>query len=84
MREIFDWDGSTKHVAVLIDPDKISSADTYFKKTQELDVDGLKVPLDLRSYSEAEWEFMLCKLHGKYMSTSREDFEALKKIVERL
>lgn len=64
------------------DLNRITSVSSFLSKINFGD-DYIEFPAKLR-YSEGEWEYYISKLHGKYLSSSKEDLETIKKLVEKL
>ena len=50
----------------------------------ETSVAGVQSKRQCRSYGEAEWEFYVKQLHGKYLYATPEDLETIKDLANRL
>lgn len=50
----------------------------------ETSVASVQSKRQCRSYGEAEWEFYVKQLHGKYIYSTPEDLATIKKLVSKL
>lgn len=66
----------------MLDPTTIHSIETYRQGIHACN-GSLAVPRNM-SYGEAEWEFLVSKLHWKYQQSTPEHLATLKKIVAEL
>ena len=66
----------------MLDPTTIHSVETYRQGIHTCQ-GSLAVPRNM-SYGEAEWEFLVSKLHWKYQQSTPEHLATLKKIVAEL